>query len=106
MSFPSGHASTSFCGLGLLSFYLECRFGVSSLRKWNEDAETGELILNQTRPVRLERIKSVISYAPLILAGFIAASRVVDNKHFPADVIGGAILGASIAKLVHGVWYG
>jgi membrane-associated phospholipid phosphatase len=54
----------------------------------------------------LERIKSVISYAPLILAGFIAASRVVDNKHFPADVIGGAILGASIAKLVHGVWYG
>lgn len=104
-SFPSGHSSTSFCGLGLLSFYLEHRFGLSSLRKWHLDPSNGELTLRQIRPVRFERINSIVCHAPLLLAGFIAASRVADNKHFPADVVGGSILGASIAKMVHSVWH-
>lgn len=105
VSFPSGHSSLSFCGLGLLAFFLERRYGVSSLRKWNQDPTSGELHLIQIQPVRMERVFSVISYAPFLLAGFIAASRVADNKHFPADVVGGSILGASIAKMVHGIWY-
>ncbi|OEU07937.1 hypothetical protein FRACYDRAFT_250568 [Fragilariopsis cylindrus CCMP1102] len=33
------------------------------------------------------------------------ASRVVDNRHFPADVVGGAVLGASIASLVFNIWF-
>jgi len=104
-SFPSGHASISFCGLGLLSFYLEVRFGVSSLRTWQEDRTSGELQRTQTRVPRLERILSIFCYAPFLLAIFIAASRVADNKHFPADVVGGTVLGTSIAKMVHGTWY-
>jgi diacylglycerol diphosphate phosphatase/phosphatidate phosphatase len=107
-SFPSGHSSISFCGLGLLSFYLEWRFGVSSLRSWHQDSSvvSGEImVMTQRRPLRLERIKSIFCYAPMLLAGFIATSRIVDNKHFPSDVVGGSILGAAIAKLVHGIWY-
>lgn len=104
-SFPSGHASISFCGLALLSFFLENRFGVSSLRIWQQDLASGELTLTQIRAVRLEKIISISCFAPLLLAVFIAASRVVDNRHFPADVVGGGVLGTSIAKMVHGTWF-
>ena len=107
-SFPSGHASLSFCGLGLLSLYLECKFGVSSLRTWHPDSVSGTLVLTQRRRtvvVGLERIISILCYAPIVVAGFIATSRIVDNKHFPADVVGGSILGATVAKIVHCIWY-
>ncbi len=104
-SFPSGHASISFCGLALLSFYLEGRFGVSSLRTWQEDPNNGEVRLTQMRAVRQEKIVSTCCFAPILLAFYIAASRVADNKHFPADVVGGAVLGTSIANFVHGIWY-
>ena len=104
-SFPSGHASISFCGLALISFYLERRFGVSSLRTWQQDLATGEFRLTQLKPIRLERIISICCHAPFLLACFIAASRVADNKHFPADVVGGAVLGTSIANFVHRVWF-
>lgn len=95
-SFPSGHASLSFCGLGLLSFYLERRFGVSKFR-----------IPNSSRPpttVGFTRIVSILCKTPLVLAGFIAASRVVDNKHFPADVVGGSVLGFSLSFWIDGIW--
>jgi membrane-associated phospholipid phosphatase len=42
---------------------------------------------------------------PMGLALFIAASRVVDNKHFPADVVGGSLLGAAISYYVYGLWF-
>ena len=32
-------------------------------------------------------------------------SRVHDNRHHPADVVGGALLGGSVASLVFGIWY-
>jgi membrane-associated phospholipid phosphatase len=39
------------------------------------------------------------------LATIIATSRVVDNKHFPADVVGGSVLGLGIAVYINGLWY-
>jgi diacylglycerol diphosphate phosphatase / phosphatidate phosphatase len=105
VSFPSGHSSLAFCGLGLFAFYLEHRFGLSKLHEWRLDAVSGQWWWAQTRPARLERIFSILSFTPFLLACFIAASRIVDNKHFPADVVGGSVLGASTAKLVHGIWF-
>lgn len=103
LSFPSGHASTAFCGLSLLSFYLERQFGISSLRVlMHHDGRM--IVLGHSKPPRLARILSIFSYSPMILAGFIAASRLVDNKHFPADVVGGSVLGFAIASFVHGLW--
>jgi diacylglycerol diphosphate phosphatase/phosphatidate phosphatase len=104
LSFPSGHASYSFCGLLLLSLYLERRFGVSRLRLWMHDPSSGQIVMGHKGPLRLARVVSILCYSPMVLAGFIAASRVVDNKHFPADVVGGAVLGGSIASLVHSIW--
>lgn len=98
-SFPSGHASISFCGLGLLSFYLERRFGASHFRNGGgEDTQ-------HVKRLAVARILSVLSKTPLLLAGYIAASRIVDNKHHPADVVGGATLGLSVSLWIHNIWY-
>jgi membrane-associated phospholipid phosphatase len=39
------------------------------------------------------------------VAVFVAASRVADNKHHPADVVGGAVLGTSVSLFVHSLWF-
>jgi diacylglycerol diphosphate phosphatase / phosphatidate phosphatase len=99
MSFPSGHASSSFCGLGLLSFYLEKRFGASKFRN------AGPELTPPPKSLAIARVLSVMSKAPLLLAGYISTSRIVDNKHHPADVVGGAALGLSMALWIHSIWY-
>ena len=98
-SFPSGHASISFCGLGLLSFYLEKRFGASKFRNVVAPVDA------DSKSLAMARILSVTSKTPLIVAGFIGASRLVDNMHHPADVVGGAALGLSVAYWIHNIWY-
>jgi membrane-associated phospholipid phosphatase len=115
LSFPSGHASLSMCGLLLFSKLLEQRFGVSSPQRtvYQLDAATGQIWMQQAASLTssslssslgLYRMVSLLCHLPVALALFIAASRVVDNKHFPADVVGGAVLGGSIATLIHGIW--
>jgi len=42
---------------------------------------------------------------PMGVATFIAASRIVDNKHHPADVVGGAVLGTAVSVFVNGLWF-
>lgn len=105
-SFPSGHASTSFCCLGLLSFHLEDQFGVSKLRFQTPTtvAMNSERSQSHQRTVVVARVASILSKSPLLLAVYIAASRVVDNKHFPADIVGGSVIGLSVALWIHGIW--
>eukprot|EP00980_Cylindrotheca_fusiformis_P008736 scaffold1868_cov193-Cylindrotheca_fusiformis.AAC.21 len=104
LSFPSGHSSLSFCGLGILSYYLEMRYGISGSRVLVFHKPSGEMLMGYSQPIGYRRIIAVLSYFPMVIAGFIASSRVVDNFHFPADVVGGALLGASIAWLSHSTW--
>ena len=47
----------------------------------------------------------LIGFCPLLLAGWIALSRVVDNHHFPSDVVGGSILGLLVAFVVFYIHY-
>jgi diacylglycerol diphosphate phosphatase / phosphatidate phosphatase len=105
-SFPSGHASTSFCGLTLLTLFIHTRFGVPCWQR-KQLLMNGTATINSTRstldPLQY-RFISIFSLIPMGVASFIAASRVVDNKHFPADVITGTVLGASIAIFIHGLW--
>lgn len=105
-SFPSGHASSSFTGLTLLSLFFHNRFGYPRIiRQQQMDPVTTmtATIRSKDDPLRY-RLVSLLSLAPMGLALFISASRVFDNKHFPADVVGGAVLGASIAYFVHCLW--
>ena len=65
------------------------------------DKQNGELVTAHKRNTRYMRILSILCYSPMVVAIFIAASRVHDNMHFPADVVGGALLGGSVAALTH-----
>lgn len=104
LSFPSGHSSLSFCGLGILSFFLEMRYGITGSRVLVLHKHSGELSMGYRHPVRYRRIISILCYFPMVIAGFISTSRLVDNFHFPADVVGGTLLGASVAWFSHGTW--
>jgi len=105
-SFPSGHASTAFCGLSLLTFFVQHRFGVPSQPTVIVQYPDGRFVLKYTNgPPRKARVYSILSLAPMALATFIAASRVYDNKHFPADVVGGAVLGTALSFFSHSLWF-
>lgn len=110
-SFPSGHASMSFCGLVMLSMFLHRRFGMPSIRRWvvAPQAVGGDQSIlcccYTSSRHSFYRMISVLSLLPVALSTFIAVSRIHDNKHFPADVVGGALLGGSIAYFTHNLYF-
>jgi phosphatidate phosphatase len=76
-SFPSGHASTAFCGLIFLALYIH--------KVWNY------------RNMGLfPYVAEMLCFA---LAAYIGITRITDNRHHPTDVLGGAILGTFIAVI-------
>lgn len=76
-SFPSGHSSFSFSGLGFLAMFLA--------------SQTYAL-----RP-RASMMVVILCLAPLLGAALIAISRLEDYRHGPLDVLGGSILGFVVA---------
>jgi len=76
-SFPSGHSSLSFAGLGILSFYL-----------------AGKLHLFDKRGYQ---VKAWASLTPLVGAALVAITRTMDYRHHWEDVLVGSTLGFSIA---------
>ena len=110
-SFPSGHASVAFATMTLFSLYLDGRFGVRSAAmvvphdgKHNDKEYRKLVAVMTTTPTRRQRLVSVLSLLPIGLALYIASSRIVDNAHFPADVMAGSLIGFGIAKFTHGLW--
>ena len=119
-SFMSGHSSMSFAGLTVLSWYLQRCYGVGSgpermaviggVAGNAADGANGSAVdvvvrYQQTRPSRLKRLISVLSLLPMFMAVWIAASRVRDNYHHPADVVGGSVVGAAAAIWATNVWF-
>lgn len=78
-SFPSGHSSFSFSGLGYLSLWL-----AGQLRVF--------------RP-RTDLARVLVSLAPALGALMVALSRLADYRHDVYDVTAGSLLGISIAWL-------
>ncbi|TCD68897.1 GTPase activating protein [Steccherinum ochraceum] len=84
-SFPSGHSSLSFAGLGFLSFYL-----------------AGKLHLFDTRG---HAHKAWIAIAPLAGAALVAISRTMDYRHHWQDVTAGALLGFVLSYFSYRQYY-
>jgi len=116
-SFMSGHSSMSFAGLTVLSLYMQRLFGVGSggeraiviggIAADSPDGGAASVTMRYVSacPSRLKRVVSLLCLLPMFLAVFIAASRVHDNYHHPADVVGGSVVGASAAIWAMGLWY-
>jgi len=88
VSFPSGHSSTAFAGLGFLALTL-----ITLL--------SPNINLSRAYQISIGNSARIITSALLFLgASYIAVSRVQQNVHNPTDVIAGSLLGFSIALLV------
>ncbi|GAA5883830.1 hypothetical protein JCM3774_002885 [Rhodotorula dairenensis] len=84
-SFPSGHSSFAWAGLGYFSLYLAGKMHLFDHRGYT--------------------IKAWVAIAPLIGATLIAVSRTMDYRHHATDVIAGSILGALIALVTYHLYY-
>mmetsp|Transcript_2970 Transcript_2970/g.4163 ORF Transcript_2970/g.4163 Transcript_2970/m.4163 type:complete len:326 (+) Transcript_2970:62-1039(+) len=130
-SFPSGHASTSFCSMALITLYLRRRFGISTtihdfqLKRCSTNSnpmdisghssQRGDTLVDEhdtvkvqykfKMPTRTQKAISVLCLSPMVLSYIIAGSRVVDNHHHPADIVCGAVLGTSLAMYFDGIWF-
>ena len=112
-SFPSSHAATIFTLTMLLTMYLHQTLGVPSIMKRIQvvfDVKDSPVIITTYKcglwKRYMARAMSICSLLPLAFAVFVASSRVVDNYHHPADVVGGALLGSAVAMFCHGLWFG
>ncbi|KAI0780875.1 acid phosphatase/Vanadium-dependent haloperoxidase [Trametes elegans] len=84
-SFPSGHSSLSFAGLGFLSFYL-----AGKLHLFDERGHT---------------FKAWLALAPLSGAALIAISRSMDYRHHWHDILTGSLLGLVTAYFAYLQYY-
>ena len=88
VSFPSGHSSSSAAGATVLTLYV-----LRVLDRWASQSRGAETTW-------AERVLRCAAPLPAAVAGWVAASRVHDHWHHPADVAAGAALGAACAALV------
>ncbi|KMZ60289.1 Phosphatidic acid phosphatase [Zostera marina] len=80
-SFPSGHSSWTFAGLGFLSWYLS-----GKIRVFDRQGHIAKLC---------------IVFAPLLCASLVAISRVDDYWHHWQDVFAGGLLGIVVSSFCY-----
>lgn len=97
-SFPSGHSSFSFAGLGYLSLFLA---GQMSIFAHGVPSSPGDGGLSTTdraeKLVRADLGRALLCLTPLLGATWIAISRCQDYRHDVYDVTVGALLGWTVA---------
>lgn len=109
-SFPSGHSSFSFAGLGYLSLFLAGQTRLFVLGGYNgarreDGAANGRVVGDpldegeQGRALyaRGDLARALLCLAPLLCAAMIAISRCQDYRHDVYDVCTGALLGYVVA---------
>lgn len=92
-SFPSGHASTSFCFGVFGTLYLLWLAYVRNVSlPWRSDMGCMTLVWYQ-----VSQAFFCVCLVPLFVAFGVAATRVHDHRHSPADVTAGAFLGTLVS---------
>jgi len=101
-SFPSGHSSFAFAGLGYLSLFLAGQVRLFVVESWHDGGagasgtgghdEGGKAVY-----ARGDLGRALLCLAPLVGAAMIAISRCQDYRHDVYDVCIGALLGWVVA---------
>lgn len=91
-SFPSGHSSFSFAGLGVMSLFM-----CGQLKVFRREHRSGRLGGDVGR--------AIFCLVPLLGAAMIAITRCEDYRHDVYDVCIGGALGFSIAHLTYRRWW-
>ncbi|PFH51793.1 hypothetical protein AMATHDRAFT_2706 [Amanita thiersii Skay4041] len=94
-SFPSGHSSTVFSGMTVLSLWI-----AGQTAAWCSNAPNEPTRIPSSRMASLS-----LTTIPLFWAVFVAISRVEDNRHHPEDVVVGSIIGILCAILCYNVFW-
>ncbi|SGZ31070.1 BQ5605_C047g12297 [Microbotryum silenes-dioicae] len=94
-SFPSGHTSASFQGLFFLCLFLAGKNGAFAFQ-----AQFPRSTILQSRMLRL-----AITLSPLLLATWIAITRLEDHMHHPTDVLAGSTIGILTASLGYALYW-
>ncbi|CAK9440221.1 uncharacterized protein LODBEIA_P43210 [Lodderomyces beijingensis] len=84
-AFPSGHASTVFCGMVITSLNFAAHL--------------------QTFDQRNNSFKVFLTISPTLIAAFVAGTRVSDNRHYLRDVVFGSMLGAFVGFAYYHQYY-
>ncbi|KAF8437765.1 PAP2 superfamily-domain-containing protein [Terfezia claveryi] len=95
-SFPSGHASMSFAGLGYLSLFIAYAFEALGSRRKMRVGKGG----SGKRSI----LALVATVVPVLVAGYISATRYADLMHWGADICAGIVLGV-MGVAVGWCWY-
>ena len=101
-SFPSGHSSLAFSGLGFLALYV-----FQNKIAFSQRANDGRFLAGQMhvfRP-RTDLARVLLALAPLIGAALIAISRLEDYRHDVYDVTTGSLLGMLVAYFSYRRYY-
>ncbi|KAH8083073.1 phospholipid metabolism-related protein [Filobasidium floriforme] len=84
-SFPSGHSSLSFAGMGFLAWYISGKLHVGDRRGY--------------------RTRAWLAMSPLLASAMVAVSRTADNRHHWQDVTVGSLLGLGISYVAYRAYY-
>lgn len=104
-SFPSGHSSLSFGGMGCLVWFFLGRSGIGKVsNKCSYGEEKGAKRPFYERQWTDNKLGIVAAFLPWIWASFVACSRLVDNWHHPSDILAGSLIGIFCSTLAYHLW--
>lgn len=112
-SFPSGHSSSAFSGLVYLALCIRAALTSVVHRVTNSYAyssaptepqgeeETNTRTPPPDDPLTPIAFSVILPLVPVLVAAYIAVSRLMDYRHHPTDVLAGATLGTVVAVTVY-----
>ncbi|KAG6825501.1 hypothetical protein H0H92_003488, partial [Tricholoma furcatifolium] len=94
-SFPSGHSSTAFSGMTVLSLWAA---GMTAAWCFSVSAPPRSILASKLG-------KFCLTLLPLCWASFVAISRIQDYRHHKEDVIVGSLLGIMAATVSYLIFW-